>query len=260
VIGFQLADAVLGSGSILRNEPDTRWIPHFDDMLSYRVNILGKPKYPKNAILTSSGDIDLRHPIFCDVELEVIIFTTSKGEKFFLQKNASLLPLKSQIHLEILDSYVVSPIAGNEESNKVPLLKAISLLKTKYNVSFLDITAGGRTISSLVHQKLVDEFRVTISGMLVGPFNSMRVQRPELFNLPEDVYFDSDSAPLINYAGLRLQGDHHLFLRGRLHYRHKLSSEEMQQEQEVEQQQQSSALSQATNETLVSQNQSRNPL
>jgi hypothetical protein len=34
----------LGSGAIIRAEPAIKWIPTFNDMLDYRVNILKKPK------------------------------------------------------------------------------------------------------------------------------------------------------------------------------------------------------------------------
>lgn len=40
----QIADAVLGTGGILRTEPEIKWIPHFDHLLDYRESVLGKPR------------------------------------------------------------------------------------------------------------------------------------------------------------------------------------------------------------------------
>lgn len=104
-----MADAVLGTGSILRNEPEVKWLPVFPDLIEYRQKYLKKSKfnksflflfkflifilflqrYPINVVL-SGGNIDLKHPIFHDKDLQVIILTTSQGKEFILKSNVNI--------------------------------------------------------------------------------------------------------------------------------------------------------------------------
>jgi len=78
--GWMMADAVLGTGEILRNEPDIKWTPKFDDMINERISEK-KSKYPINVVLSGSGNLPTNHPMFQDKELKVIIFTSENGAK-----------------------------------------------------------------------------------------------------------------------------------------------------------------------------------
>ncbi|KAJ3215070.1 hypothetical protein HDU67_000850 [Dinochytrium kinnereticum] len=87
--GWSMADGVLITGQILRDEPEASCIVSFDDLCRYRTEVLGfKEKHPINLILTESCDLDFRHPIFNpDNPLRVVILTSNEG----LQKASQLL-------------------------------------------------------------------------------------------------------------------------------------------------------------------------
>ncbi len=55
--------------------------------------------------------------------------------------------------------------------------EAVKVLKSKYNVNYLDVTAGGKTIAEMIWLKLVDEVRVTLSGHFVGKQNTKDEER-----------------------------------------------------------------------------------
>jgi len=212
--GWMMADAVLGSGSILRSEPTIKWIPHFEDMVEYRVNVLKKPKYPLNVVLTGSGDIDLKHPMFHDADLHTVILTSKQGHEKLLQSSAAIAGTNTRIE-----------VVGNTASFEGAEFKAASeLLYEKYGVRFLDVTAGGVVIGKLMWHKLIDEMRITLAGQICGPISSTGEARPHLIaGIGQDsglAPFTHHDNPHITYHKVALFGIHHIFIRGIVQYRH----------------------------------------
>jgi len=209
--GWMMADAVLGSGAILRSEPTIKWVPGFDDMIDYRVNVLKKPKYPMNVVLTGSGDIDLKHPIFHDPELHTLILTSKVGFAA-LSKNSAVLDT-TNTKIEVIGGDTA--LLGGDE-----LTTACELLYSKYNVRFLDVTAGGVVIGALVWHKLIDEMRVTMAGQLCGETSATGEKRPRLLTGSGTERFTHHNNPHLHYYKVGIHGVHHIFVRGLVRYRH----------------------------------------
>jgi len=210
------ADALLATGSILRSEPNFKCKIYFDDFVECRLKYLKKKsRYPINIVLTITGDVSLTHGAFSDTTQTSVILTTKIGAEKFLKYNqiSETNPLPSQVIVEIAES-------RTDAEDQVDFTKAFHMLKTKYSIDFLDVTAGGKTIATLTKEKLLDEFRLTIAGQLCGPFNTAGELRPGVFHLPETLHYTPETNPIVSYDGIRLFGNFHLFIRGSFIYRH----------------------------------------
>jgi len=208
--GWTFADAVFASGAILRAEPNMKFIPFFDDIIEYRVNVLKKPKYPINVILSGSGDIDLNHPIFHTPDLQTVIITSQAGYNKLTPQLSLLDPKATTVEV-----FGETPSFSQKEFDEM-----LRLLKSKYNIQYLDITAGGTVIGLLLWYKHVDEIRVTIAGQVVGETSTSQQRRPRLISLPNDKVFQYENSPLLNYAKVGIYGVHHIFIRSLVQYRH----------------------------------------
>jgi len=96
----------------------------------------------------------------------------------------------------------------------------------------LDITAGGKTIAALIERKLVDEYRVTISGHLVGSKNTTLQYRPTQFNTSR-IYTHFNN-PHVVYEKTASFGNHHIFIRGLLIYRHEAEIPQKPAEEKIQ--------------------------
>ncbi|KAL6058953.1 hypothetical protein QOT17_011328 [Balamuthia mandrillaris] len=245
--GWMFADAVLGSGEILRQEPkDLLWIPTQPEFLEYRANHLHKQhSFPIQVILTASGDIpiaDKDRPMFQRSDLKTLILTTPTGKHRIersLSESSSGLSLaileeQHNTHVHVLSSSSSSSSSSSPSSSSYSLtsssssspsassslldLKEVVKYLREEGVKYLDVTAGSKVFSSMIHQKLVDECRVTITGQLVGPLSSCGEPRPQLFG-GRHVY-TAENNPVLSYDGIRFFGKHHLFVRSSVTYRH----------------------------------------
>jgi len=212
--GWMIADAVLGTGLILKAEPGIKWIPHFEDMANYRVNVLKKSKSPLAAVLSGSGDVDLSHPMFHDPDIHAVLFTSKVGHSKLSSSEHLLEGTNTKI--EVVGE---TPVFGGDDLRKV-----YSLLFDKYNVKLLDVTAGGVAIGALAWHKLVDEMRVTVSGQLVGGISTTGEKRPPLFpGPPGDACFTHMTNPLLKNHKIGTFGFHHIFVRALVQYRHEIN-------------------------------------
>ncbi len=213
--GWLYADAVLGTGQIIRAEPEIKWIPVYEDLIEYRQKAYKKPNpLPINIVLTATGDFDMRHPIFNDGRFLTVILTTKTGQARLLKE------------IEKASACGFRPLEeGNTRlesfgGDTLDYCEVMRYLRAKLNIRYLDITAGGSLIAALAKERLIDETRITYAGHFSGHHNSTGDCRPGLFDLPKGQYFTPQNNPLIHYEGLRLHGKHHLFLRGSYQYRH----------------------------------------
>lgn len=137
-----------------------------------------------SVVLTGTGNVSLSHPMFALSSYQsssnnnnnnstnnrdndntnnndynsdtifVVIATTHTGAHMLKQHNSAFITQHgwpSHCAVEIVDENNSS----SDNSNNVDFAKLLRVLREKYNVQFLDITAGGRTISSLIQQHLV---------------------------------------------------------------------------------------------------------
>ena len=76
--GWSLADAVLFSGQILRDEPNTSCQLKFDDIISFRRSIGKSTDHPAQIILSKDCNFSTDHNLF-STGLRIIIFTSQQG-------------------------------------------------------------------------------------------------------------------------------------------------------------------------------------
>jgi len=170
--GWAQADAVLGSGQMLRDEPHTVWTPGHEDLIKWRTE-LGKPKHPLQVIVTRTGDIPVNHPMLNGKELKAIVYTSIEGKKLIEQRiKESKLSPNVEIH-------------ASDSADLGSLLHfLLQHLRQHYDVKHLDVTAGSIVLGQLYSLNLVDEMRLTICGQLIGPVTTTGIQRPSIFNVP----------------------------------------------------------------------------
>ncbi len=213
--GWLYADAVLGTGRIIRAEPEIKWIPVFEDLIEYRQKVHKKPDpFPANLVITATGDFDMRHPMFNDDRYLTVILTTRSGRETVLRNNQKAA--SAGIHPLQRGNTRLQSFGGETLDYR----EVMRYLRQEMDIRYLDVTAGGKLIAALAKEKLLDECRLTYAGHFSGPQNSTGDPRPVLFNLPSGQYFTPQNNPLIQYQAIRLHGKHHLFLRGTYRYRH----------------------------------------
>ncbi|KAJ3410045.1 hypothetical protein CcCBS67573_g00284 [Chytriomyces confervae] len=227
--GWIYADAVLSSGPCLRVDPFLRHVPVFEDMLSYRKNVLGKSSNPIHIVLTSSAtSFDYTNQtMFNAADLHVVVITTpadcdSAKEAFILSRNTkSVSKLWSdETHAKAQGTvrFVALPLA--KAAITVDLTVAMHWLRTELDVHCLEIDAGGSVVRRMIDFKLLDEVRLTQTGQLIGSHDETGSVRPSLFGSQGMDSYDSDHSVIFRTLGIRAIGDHHLFLRYALDYRH----------------------------------------
>ncbi|KAI9360009.1 hypothetical protein DFJ73DRAFT_816322 [Zopfochytrium polystomum] len=248
--GWMFADAVLITGQIIRDEKEASCRISFQDLLDHRQSVLHQPtRQPIQLILSDSCNMDFEtHPIFNSLDLVVIVITSdqgkARGEDGFLsarpdnRNRLRKLPADGRLAHEpepgtvtfvAFDRVPGSPPGGSHSSSWVDLEKVMSWLRTHAGIRRLDVSAGGTLIRRLIDLKLLDELRITQAGQIAGFFNSNMEPRPTLFPRdatgagkiwPPPESFQPNNSPLLAYKGVRLIGEHFIFIRSVLEYRH----------------------------------------
>jgi len=183
--GWKTADAILTTGEILRSEP----------MVTYRPS--GARRKPLCVILTASGMIDLDHPVFR--KNQTLTVTTKEGFRRLkgFRKSAAR-----------------DMIVSDTNDDKVSLTWLLRYLRREKNVLFLDVNAGGRTISDFLSHRLVDEMRISLVGTILGRWNSQGQERSCLIDNPRETCYDLQNLPLLSFNEIRTTTDaSHVFLR-----------------------------------------------
>ncbi|KAJ3412164.1 hypothetical protein HDV05_001139 [Chytridiales sp. JEL 0842] len=235
--GWSFADAVMISGQILRDEPHAQCTISFQDLIDFRCSVLGKPcKQPLQLILSNSCNIDYEtHPLLNHPDLCVVILTSPEGKvksEAELRKRQSSQPTTKRSRLNTLyhpnEPFVPRPgtitlveFPTSSDQNALDLTQILNWLSQKAGIRNLDVSAGGTIIRQLIDLKCLDEIRMTQTGQIIGAYNTDGIERPPLF--PTTVmgkrYTVADS-PLVAWKGIRTIGEHFVFLRGVLTYRH----------------------------------------
>jgi riboflavin biosynthesis pyrimidine reductase len=212
--GWALADAVLGTASILRAEPNVKWIPPMDSDPAWGRAREGKRrKLPINVVVTASGDVDPQHAMLSDPALEVVLATSPRGATLLRSKYEALqLDLPEQVHIE--------EFSAQDSRGSLALPDVVQRLWTNYDVQHLDVSAGGTTVAAMISEGLVDEVRVTLAGQLIGPTTSGGTDRPRLFAPPpSNPVLVVHNNPHVHFKSVHCLGDQHIFIRGSLEHR-----------------------------------------
>ncbi|KAJ1503874.1 hypothetical protein HMI54_012630 [Coelomomyces lativittatus] len=206
--GWAHADAILISASCLRNEPKAQIRVLFEDLIDYRINVLGKKtRQPALLVLTKSGNVPFpTHPTFQQLDDQEVHF--------------------------ILTS--TTPDAPTPSLPNVHVINTLTDLMTwcihqKYQ--FIDCATGGQVIQQCLQLKLIDEMRITYAAQLSGPLNLHQILRPSLFPVSPPTHFSAKTSPHLLLKALRTCGQRLIFLRMELEYRHSMKNEENSVEQ-----------------------------
>lgn len=203
-------------------------------------------------VLSGSGNIDPHHLIFKRHKMDdsgeegekgpesvTLVATTLKGSAVFQKRLAELNlfvenDLGSSLEEGVSVFKVVEQCSGGSqgdglfarikivtaqkegEEDGVSHGKILRYLRAHEGVRFLDVSAGGIVIGGLMNEKFIDEVRLTLTGNLLGDAPLL----PSLVSFPRDFEASPDSSPLVAYDLVRSLGPHHLFIRGRVVYRH----------------------------------------
>ncbi len=202
--GWATADAVLGGAGILRENPAATWYPRDKDLQD-----LLRSRKPVRAVVTGSGEVDLKHPVFNPKkdQWKPIIFTTRKGEGK-LKNQAKRLKANSNNSLQPPETYAIG-------DTSVDLAKAVGILKRDYKTKLLDIQGGPILAGGAVKAMLVDEVRLTVSPQIMGDLNSKGRRRPGFVT---GVHFGLEDSPLSELGAIGVSGSH-IFLRYLMNYR-----------------------------------------
>ena len=202
--GWATADAVLGGAGILRDNPAATWYPRDKDLQD-----LLRGRKPVRAVVTGSGEVDLRHPVFNPQkdQWKPVVFTTRKGEGK-LKNQAKRLKANSNNHLQPPETYPIG-------DTSVDLAKAVGILKRDYKTKLLDIQGGPILAGGAVKAMLVDEVRLTVSPQIMGDLNSEGRRRPGFVT---GIHFGLEDSPLAELEALGVSGSH-IFLRYLMNYR-----------------------------------------
>ena len=202
--GWATADAVLGGAGILRDNPAATWYPRDKDLQD-----LLRGRKPVRAVVTGSGEVDLRHPVFNPQkdQWKPVVFTTRKGEGK-LKNQAKRLKANRDNPLQPPETYAVG-------DTSVDLAKAVGILKRDYKTKLLDIQGGPILAGGAVKAMLVDEVRLTVSPQIMGDLNSEGRRRPGFVT---GIHFGLEDSPLAELEALGVSGSH-IFLRYLMNYR-----------------------------------------
>ena len=202
--GWATADAVLGGAGILRENPAATWYPRDKDLQD-----LLRSRKPVRAVVTGSGEVDLRHPVFNPQkdQWKPVVFTTRKGEGK-LKNQAKRLKANSDNPLQTIETHAIG-------ERSVDLAKAVGILKRDYKTKLLDIQGGPILAGGAVKAMLVDEVRLTVSPQIMGDLNSEGRRRPGFVT---GIHFGLEDSPLAELEALGVSGSH-IFLRYLMNYR-----------------------------------------
>jgi len=239
--GWAMSDAILGSGSILRAEPQVAWIPLQEKLIKWRLCTLKKRKtYPLNVVLTQSGCIDVKHPIFMKKRPIYHLIGNDTVEKYdetplhcMIVTNAQgFLEIGKRLKQEKIESFHVTDtphqmqfantkvIAMAKQSEPVDIERLMKYLYAKKSVRRVEVVAGGQILGSMLFSKLIDEMRITLAAQLIGALSSKGEQRSALVEFEKGQYFTHETSPLLKYEMVQVVGGYHLFLRCSITYRH----------------------------------------
>jgi riboflavin biosynthesis pyrimidine reductase len=193
------SDGVLITGQILRDEENADCTLAFQDLIDYRIKVLKKNAQPIQIILSKSGDFPLNRPLF-NQNVAIWILTSLEGKS------------KLENLVETLMADVKIFVVDKE------LSLVMKFLKSK-GIDYLDISCGGRVIRSLIDLEILDEIRLTQVGQIIGKFNTIGEERPNLHPSAQTKNYTPDNAPLVKWLGIRVIGDHFVFHRGVFEYR-----------------------------------------
>lgn len=191
-----LADVVLVGAGTLRAAPGEAWTPGFihpHSALSFTAlrRRLGLRPNPITAVVSGSGNIDLRHPGLRDPAVELVIITTDVGSTALREQRVST-------HADIR--------AVGDRVTSRDIVETLGF----HGAELVLCEGGPHLLGQLLAEDLVDELFLTFAPQIAG-----RSTLTPRLGLIEETAFDLADARWARLADLRSAGDH-LFARYRL--------------------------------------------
>jgi riboflavin biosynthesis pyrimidine reductase len=191
-----LADAVVVGAGTLRSVPQHFWTAEYvfpDLSASYRHLRLavGKSDTPLNVIVSGSGRVDLRLPVFSSGKVEVLLVTTDAGAESLGRQ-------------DIPPWVKVARVDGRGHIGAAAVLQAVSAARP---AELVLVEGGPHLMGNFLAEKLLDELFLTLSPQFAG--REPGADRP---GLVEGVVF-APKNPLWGRLSDVRRGGSHLFLR-----------------------------------------------
>jgi riboflavin biosynthesis pyrimidine reductase len=197
------ADAVIvGAGTLNDVSVESLWTPEYTYpdakrfYSEYRVSALHKPEYPLLAIVSGSGQLELKRAIFRTPAMRTVVITTSAGRDELTRRGAATL-----------DSVEVQAL--NSSSGTIAPGAILQLLQSQFGVKTLLHDGGPTLFGQFLAADAVDELFLTLSPQIAG--RERDVTRPAVV---QGVQFLPDSAPWFQMVSVKEHGAH-LYLRYR---------------------------------------------
>jgi len=153
-----VSDVVIVGSGTLAADPRQVWTPEAicpelrSDYGQLRAAV-GKPHAPLNVIVSGSGTLDLRLPVFTDGKVQVLILTTSAGA---LRLARQKLPPAVRVQ-------AIHRGAGSIQASTI--LKAVHLARRGRRIL---VEGGPRLLGDFYRQHLIDELFLTLSSQIAG--------------------------------------------------------------------------------------------
>jgi riboflavin biosynthesis pyrimidine reductase len=191
-----MSDAVIVGAGTLRASPNHLWTsdyiyPTFAEAYQSLRIALGKPEPPLNVIVTASGTINLRLPVFQSGKVPVLIVTNTTGAECIRNRG---LPQSVQI----VDLPVIGPLSARA------ILKAVRCVRRS---DFILTEGGPRLMGKFFAEKCLDELFLTLAPQIAG--RDAARERP---GLVAGQSFAPEHPLWGTLIGVK-RASHHLFLR-----------------------------------------------
>jgi riboflavin biosynthesis pyrimidine reductase len=192
-----VADAVIVGAGTLEADPKHAWTPDeicpdlTDDYRALRM-ALRKPAVPLNVVVSGSGRIDLRLPVFTSGRVQTLVVTTTAGAKHLAKQKT---PPGLNIHAVPRCRAMIPPRS---------ILDAVGRLNAGKRIL---IEGGPRLLGEFYARRLVDEQFLTLAPQIAG-----REYGDGRLSLVMGQAFAPGGAPWGTLIDLR-RGASHLFLR-----------------------------------------------
>jgi riboflavin biosynthesis pyrimidine reductase len=153
-----IADVVIVGTGTLEADPQHMWTPDgicpdlTDDYRTLRM-ALGKPTAPLNVLVSGSGQVDLRLPVFTSSRVQTVVITTTAGAKQLVKRKP---PSGLKIHAIPRCRGLIPPSS---------ILRAIGRLSAGKRIL---IEGGPRLLGEFYAQGLVDEQFLTLAPQIAG--------------------------------------------------------------------------------------------
>jgi riboflavin biosynthesis pyrimidine reductase len=153
-----IADVVIVGTGTLEADPQHVWTPHAicpnltDDYRRLR-SALRKPAVPLNVLVSGSGQIDLRLPVFASGRVQTVVITTSAGAKHLVKRKT---PPWLKIHAIPRCRGMIPPSS---------ILDAVGRMNAGKRIL---IEGGPRLLGEFYARQLVDEQFLTVAPQIAG--------------------------------------------------------------------------------------------